>query len=129
MIVWGGQGSTYLNTGGRYSLATDSWSPMNTNGAPAGRYEHAAVWTGSELMIWGGVGFGPTYFADGARYDEASDSWKTLSAIGSPTARWLHTAVWTGTEMIVWGGFCGSTYFHQAFRYSLPKNLYLYLRP
>ena len=29
---------------------------MTTNGAPAARYDHTAVWTGSEMIVWGGYG-------------------------------------------------------------------------
>ena len=57
MIVWGGRdggSNSYLNTGGRYNPGTDSWTATSTNGAPAGRYWHTAVWTGSEMIVWGG---------------------------------------------------------------------------
>src|SRR5437773_6191677 len=32
----------------------DTWTPTSTTNAPAGRYEHTAVWTGSEMIVWGG---------------------------------------------------------------------------
>jgi N-acetylneuraminic acid mutarotase len=43
-----------LNDGGRYNPAADSWMAVTTTGAPAGRYSHTAVWTGSEMIVWGG---------------------------------------------------------------------------
>src|SRR4029453_14662563 len=49
MIVWGGPGDDYpfyLNTGGRYNPATDSWTSVTMKGAPAPRAVHTAVWTG-----------------------------------------------------------------------------------
>src|SRR5437867_7604505 len=33
----------------------DTWTPTSTTNAPAGRYEHTAVWTGSEMIVWGGL--------------------------------------------------------------------------
>ena len=55
MIVWGGSpGGGYLNTGGRYNPGTDTWTATSTTNAPAARHYHTAVWTGSEMIVWGG---------------------------------------------------------------------------
>jgi N-acetylneuraminic acid mutarotase len=56
MIVWGGdQGlGNYFNTGGRYNPGTDSWTATSTINAPAGRYDHTAIWTDNEMIVWGG---------------------------------------------------------------------------
>ena len=43
-----------LNTGGRYNPSTDSWTATSTTNAPAARAHHTAVWTGSEMIVWGG---------------------------------------------------------------------------
>src|SRR5262249_3531761 len=65
----------------------------------------SAVWTGTEMIIWGGVA--TTGVADtGARYDPATDHWTPLPTNGT-TNRQDHRAVWTGREMIVWGGSNG----------------------
>jgi hypothetical protein len=71
--------------------------------APSPRGHHTAVWTGSEMIVWGGLDFlGPKN--SGGAYSPATDTWRTLPTAGAPAARFGHTAVWTGTEMIVWGG-------------------------
>ena len=56
MIVWGGEGNgrNALNTGGRYDPGTDSWIATSTTNAPAAREGHTAVWTGNEMIVWGG---------------------------------------------------------------------------
>ena len=55
MIVWGGlDGSDAFNTGGRYNPSTNSWAVTSTTNAPATRFYHTAVWTGSEMIVWGG---------------------------------------------------------------------------
>ena len=43
-----------LNTGGRYNPSTDSWTATSTTNAPSARDDHTAVWTGSEMIVWGG---------------------------------------------------------------------------
>ena len=81
----------------------DTWTATSTTNPPAVRYFHTAVWTGSQMIIWGGL---YTYYPwnTGGRYDPASDSWTDTSTTDAPSARYLHTAVWTGSEMMVWGG-------------------------
>ena len=53
MIVWGGYDGIYLDTGGRYNPTVDSWTATSITNAPKGRYHHTAIWTGSEMIIWG----------------------------------------------------------------------------
>ena len=76
---------------------------MPTNGAPAPRSVHTAVWTGREMVLWGGFNGG--VLNDGGRYNPAFSAWAAVNTTGAPAARYYHTAVWTGTEMIVWGGY------------------------
>ena len=56
MIIWGGSlmVRTILNTGGRYNPSTDSLDPTSISNAPTARADHTAVWTGSEMIVWGG---------------------------------------------------------------------------
>jgi hypothetical protein len=107
MLVWGGMtniSSALLGDGAGYDPVANVWRPMASLGAPSGRYLHTAVWTGSELIVWGGgLRDGPS-LGDGARYNPTTDRWTPLPSAGAPTARVGHTAVWTGREMLVWGG-------------------------
>jgi N-acetylneuraminic acid mutarotase len=106
MIVWGGCAgascASFPVAGGRYDPAQAAWRPTNVAGAPIGRADHVAVWTGTEMIVWGGAGAGNT--RTGGRYDPATDSWSATNANEATSAREFHTAVWTGSEMIVWGG-------------------------
>ena len=71
---------------------------------PSERTRHTAVWTGAEMIVWGGSNGGGNENT-GGRYDPATDTWTaTSTGDGVPEARFSHSAVWTGTEMIVWGG-------------------------
>ena len=106
MVVWGGavSGAPFdLNTVGRYEPATDTWVTTPLAGAPSARYGHTAVWTGSQMVIWGGVGL-DGYANTGGRYDPSINIWTSTSTTAAPSGRGSHTAVWTGTEMFVWGG-------------------------
>jgi len=105
MIAWGGVAApphTNFNTGGRYNPSTDSWTATSTTNAPSPRDSHTAVWTGTEVIVWGGAGTGN--FNTGGRYVVDTDSWTATSTTNAPTARSYHTAVLAGSEMIVWGG-------------------------
>jgi hypothetical protein len=81
----------------------ETWLPTPTAGAPSARRAHTAVWTGKELIIWGGYN-GSVNMNDGARYNPISNLWLSVNAANAPAARDQHMAVWTGTEMLIWGG-------------------------
>jgi N-acetylneuraminic acid mutarotase len=91
MIIWGGAEyppGVDLNTGGRYQPITDSWTPTTTANAPEARDSHTAVWTGSEMMVWGGVdGNTGFYLNTGGRYCAPTPTpTPTPSATATPTA-------------------------------------------
>jgi putative metal-binding protein len=126
MIAWGGAdwfAATYLNTGGRYDPSTDTWTPTSAGpSVPSARFVNTAVWTGTEMIVWGGYNETDGYLNTGGRYNPSSDTWTpTWTGIDVPVARELHTAVWSGTEMIVWGGygygFLGDSFLDTGARY------------
>jgi N-acetylneuraminic acid mutarotase len=121
MIVWGGClddfCSNVSNTGGRYTPSTNSWTATSTSNAPAARATHTAVWTGSEMIVWGGGGNGIS-LNTGGRYNPSTDSWTPISTINAPTGRNYHTALWNGSEMIVWGGYGSNGYLNSGGRYN-----------
>src|SRR5207245_4343058 len=108
-----------MNTGGRYNPTTASWTSTSTANAPTARYDHTAVWTGSEMTVWGGYSpDGGGTVNTGGRYNPGTDSWVSTSTTNAPTRRRYHTAVWTGSEMIVWGGELSSEYMNTGGRYN-----------
>jgi N-acetylneuraminic acid mutarotase len=121
MILWGGYTTSALQTlqsGGRYTPATSSWSATSTASAPSARTWHTAVWTGTRMVIWGGAPGGSSPSATGGRYDPATDSWSGTQTSGAPPAVYDHIAVWTGTQMIVWGGQTNSSAVSSGGRYN-----------
>ena len=97
---------TILGTSEGAGCIDDTWTGMS--GPPDVRGGPTAVWTGSEMIVWGGATATFTYFQTGGRYNPATDNWTGTSNINAPSARASQTAVWSGSEMIVWGGNNGS---------------------
>jgi hypothetical protein len=111
VIVWGGgywssQGSEY--DGARYELSSDQWLPMNSAGTPSARRSPIAVWTGTEMLIWGGE-HGGAPVDGGGRYNEGNDEWASISTMGAPSARSGAAWVWSGTELLLFGGRPGGS--------------------
>ena len=109
LLVWSGSSGSGDVTaelgGGRYDPVADSWTPITRLGDPTERMSGAAVWTGTEMIVWGGARNPVAPLSDGGRYDPAGDDWSPVTTTGAPTARWSPSAVWSGTELLVWGGF------------------------
>jgi len=114
MIVWGGYdfdgNFIYLNTGSRYNPITDSWRATSTTEAPEGRTAHTVVWTGDEMVVWGGSVQGA--LSSGGRYNPLTDQWSPTSNTNAPERRFNASGVWTGSRMIVWGGANESNVFY-----------------
>lgn len=91
----------------------DSWVAVSTVGAPVGRQDHTAVWTGTEMLVWGGLGENPApahdqdlhvLLDDGGRYDPVEDRWAAMGRSGAPSPRAGEAAAWAGSKLFVWGG-------------------------
>ncbi|NOY94537.1 MAG: hypothetical protein GXP55_25450 [Deltaproteobacteria bacterium] len=111
LIIWAGRGPTAglgSADGAVYNVATDSWRPISTEGAPEWRYDPAWAWTGTEMAIWGGRHLpGPTnngYLNTGFLYNPSTNSWRSMSNAGAPEGRTDMGFVWTGDALAVWGG-------------------------
>src|SRR5438094_3229457 len=58
----------------------DTWTGISTANAPSGRDGHTAVWTGSEMVVWGGYGGQALGILNtGGRYNPSTDSWTATS--------------------------------------------------
>jgi N-acetylneuraminic acid mutarotase len=107
MIVWGGSidSGSLGPRGGRYNPATNTWAQINeASGQPEARMWPVMVWTGKEMIVWGGYDQLYTrYFDDGGRYSPSTGQWQSTSLNGAPSPR-VAQGVWTGSEMVIWGG-------------------------
>jgi hypothetical protein len=85
-----------------WSAMPSGWSELPP--PPLVRHERAAVWTGDELVIWGGnTNNDAVEHADGAVYLPAAREWRLLPP-APLSGRSSPAAVWTGSELIIWGG-------------------------
>lgn len=107
MLVWGGAGGgdgpVFVGDGAAYDPDTDSWRPiLPPRREPTLNTSYEAVWTGSEMIIWGGDR-GRGVRSDGWAFDPSTDAWRKLT--DAPlSARFNHSMLWTGNEVLVWGG-------------------------
>lgn len=85
------------------AITGTNWSAIPATGAPSKRSYATAVWSGSEVIVWGGW-TNPAVYGDGGRFNPSTGAWTQTSSSGSPAARYLHSALWTGSKMIIWGG-------------------------
>src|SRR5205807_7081611 len=118
LMAAAGAGATFhINSDGQNKPSADTWTATSTTNAPTGRVDHTAVWTGSEMIVWGGSAAFPTFFNTGGKYNPNTDSWTATSTTNAPAARDSHTAVLAGNEMIVWGGSDGTNLLNTGGRY------------
>lgn len=83
------------------------WTPMATASAQIPRDFPAAVWTGTELLIWGGRdgdALKSLPIVGGGRYNPATDTWRPMATNGGPETWGTTVGVWTGSEAIFWSG-------------------------
>jgi N-acetylneuraminic acid mutarotase len=115
VLVVGGGGESerdpedLYSDGVAYNPATNRWRRLPA--METSRIGHVAVWTGKQMLVWGGETLGEGGLVTpphGVAYDPATDMWSPLPK--SPLrGRIDATAVWTGTTMIVWGGISVGT--------------------
>lgn len=97
--VW--TGSEALLAGlinGAYDPTANRWRRISPEGLGGG----VTVWTGRQVLMWGGGCCGDDV-ASGAAYTPETDTWQRLPA--SPLAgRQRPQGAWTGTELVIVGG-------------------------
>jgi N-acetylneuraminic acid mutarotase len=95
----------------------DTWANGSLDAVPKVLTGSTAVWTGTEMIVWGGAVFSSAYNR-GWRYDPLVDSWMQVSTVNAPAGRIYHSAIWTGSRMIVWGGESNSVQFKDGAQYA-----------
>ena len=111
--VWTGDEAVFLNTGTLYKQTgsprrlrglafdpeDDSWRRLPQ--APLRVKNSDAIWTGSEVIVWGGGGKSSKAAADGAAYDPVTDEWRKIAR--APINLNNVNLTWTGSEMVALG--------------------------
>ncbi|TET31340.1 MAG: hypothetical protein E3J72_22690 [Planctomycetota bacterium] len=95
-----------------YYPGNDSWTDVLIPRSNIGGY--SILWTGSEVITWGGQYRSPPAINDIKSCDTGyisnlqTGEWRYTTNDGAPSARSGHSAIWTGSRMIIWGGY----YYH-----------------
>jgi len=89
-------------------VPADTWIASDFSNPVPPRTGHTAVWTGSVMIVWGGLS-GSIPLGTGFKYDPATDISTPIATAGAPSARSGHTSVFISGRMIVWGGRSGNT--------------------
>jgi hypothetical protein len=112
MLYYGGQtgessfGGAYL-----YDQPLDGWRQLLD--APPAQGAHTAVWTGREVIIWGGIlaNVGLSFSFSGQSFDPATNAWHGISTAEAPTrsnqAVWADGAGSRGTGLLLVEGSGG----------------------
>jgi hypothetical protein len=89
-------------TSGEEASPASTWQALPE--APIeGRLAPAAVWTGTEMIVWGGYARSEDVgqASQGAAYNPATRAWRTIAS-SPPGVQGGAAVVWTGDEMVVW---------------------------
>lgn len=82
LFIWGGvdQNGKDLNSGAIYDPALDTWQATSVSAStPSPRVLATAVWTGSQVIVWGGrTADGASDYKNGAFYDPGNNVWQPL---------------------------------------------------
>lgn len=120
VLLWGGDhitsnrcpgtASNARDVGARYHRASGVWSDMSKTGAPTGRHVGASLWTGTEMVVWGGYDGLTQTLNDGARYNPTTDSWRAMNTTGAPTNSCPQTVGASQDSIVFWFGSEGYAY-------------------
>jgi Galactose oxidase, central domain/Stigma-specific protein, Stig1/Kelch motif len=87
-----------------HSKCKNGFVTVSEVGAPEARYRGCAVWTGSEMFVWGGITPEGILLNSGAMYDPKTDTWRDVALNGAPSPREEPTCVAMNGKVFVWGG-------------------------
>ncbi len=110
LVIWGGAQRPEVASsqdppadGAAYDVATGTWRAIA--GSPLrGRSGSPSAWTGTEVLIWGGISTSADrWLDDGAAWSPATNAWRSLPA--SPLkGGFPQVAAWTGDRWYVASG-------------------------
>ncbi len=111
----GGQGGGSASGGSGGGVAVvGTWSSIEITGAASYRSNYIAVWTGTEILVWGGEIGTTTPTNSGRIYNPATNQWRAMATAGTGAGVCGQVGFWDGTDFVVWGGVstspCGFKY-------------------
>lgn len=96
-FIWGGEPEKTGAGAAMYDAGGNRW--IRTAPSPeGGRIVVAAAWSGTEVLIWGGMR-GQVTFGDGLSFDPRRDRWRAIPL--APIKPGFGYGAWTGREFVV----------------------------
>lgn len=97
-------------SGAIYSFETNEWSEVPQDGAPSARALMHGVWTGQDVLMWGGTSqISPSLSLDARegqgvwRYHPGSRKWTNLPSVkGEPNFMGMEVPLWLGSHLFIW---------------------------
>lgn len=99
--VWTGSELLFYPAGLAYDPASDAWRALPPAPHDPGQRQAAVVWTGTEMVVFGGGDRGSVTARRGAAYDPEADRWRRIP--DAPIGLNLLSGAWTGEEVLVFG--------------------------
>jgi len=80
LFAWGGyDGSSYVAGGAVYDRTTTQWTVVSTSGATAAVQRAGSFWTGTEVLVIGGLQSSGVANSGFQAYNPTTDVWRTLA--------------------------------------------------
>lgn len=89
--------------GAAYRPSTGRWRPIASRPTPGRIF--TGVWTGREMIVWGGAGIAinpSDPLSNGDAYNPATDSWRPIAANPFTFPALPPMAAWTGSRVLLW---------------------------
>jgi hypothetical protein len=126
--VRGGSNGRVVTGGGAHAPNLTGWRVFD-GGPLTPRSYQVEVWTGRELIVWGGsTGLRSAALADGAAFNPKTGTWRRLS-VSPLTAREDAIGMWTGTRLLVVAGKRDNTALTDAATYDPAADTWKQLAP
>jgi len=121
-----GTGSVYLSDTWTYSVANNTWTPMNPTTAPSARYQNGIVYdTANKVFVIFGGYTGSVRLADTWQYYISNNTWINMAPARAPTARNGFSMEFSSKDNVtyLWGGTTGTTQ-NDSWVYNASMNLW-----
>jgi hypothetical protein len=125
LFVFGGADANNVALGDAaiYDPATNTWTLVTAPNAPSPRWGATAVWTGAQILVFGGrsIGTAPA-LADGASYDPAAAQWSAMNS--DSVGHTFPVGGASSSRAVFWGGWgaTATTLVGSAERYDISGN-------
>lgn len=104
----------------KFDLELNTWTDMAV--PPQIRLGQTMIFTGTDILIWGGNDENGIFQTSLLKYNIQSNSWVVINDANAPSGRSNHSAEWTGNEMIVWGGWDQTNYLNDGKKFNPVTN-------